>query len=374
MKRIIIKRDLIVGGLFTRAFLAGLFSGKRLAALMLCGGTLLAIFFLFFAPHEVFAASPKILVYCFNNISGEELYDELIYALPNCLYRSMKKRLPESDITVIDTEKLKPYLEHNGRNLFESEVILEIAQRRGIDEVVFGRFYVENDKPVLFGKVYYIKSGLILDIRQDQQEYYGALRDVEALTVDRISSCEIEKAGHVYRPDFKTAVKTGEPLMVTHNLSFHLGLTVPLSEWNDLFSYGVSGVFFYAIFPKEDTFPLGFGLHTGFSYFSRNADEYYKESELFLFPVGVMVRYKAEFEGFIEGISADISAGGCFSRLFVGNTLTLSTDPYIRTALHLIVTPLKDHHFLLTISYTGVGYMDMPMDLLSAEAGVVFYF
>ena len=86
------------------------------------------------------------------------------------------------------------------------------------------------------------------------------------------------------------------------------------------------------------------------------------------------IRYKAGFKGFVEGIAADISAGGCFSRLLVENTLTMSTDPYIRTALQLIVTPVKDHHISLTISYTGVGYKDTPMDLLGAEAGIIFYF
>lgn len=350
------------------------FSRHRLAARIFPAGMLVTCLLLFFAQYEVLAAQPKILIYCFKNISGEARYDGLTYTLTNCLYRSMKTRLPDSDITVIDTEKLKAYLSENDRDLFESDVLLEIAQRRGIDEVVFGQFYVENDKPVLFGKVYYIKSGLILDIREAQQEYFGALKDVEALTATRVLECEIEKTGRVYRPDLRTAVKTGGPLMVRHNLSLHLGLTVPLSDWSDLFSDGVSGVYYYAVFPKEDTFPLGFGLHTGFSYFLRDADEYYKETELFLFPVGVMVRYKAQFKGFIEGIAADISAGSCFSRLYVGNTLTTSTDPYIRTALHLIVQPVKDHYISLTFSYTGVGYKDTPMDLLGAEAGVIFYF
>jgi len=373
MKRIIKRRDLFTGCPPVRVFLHNL-SRTRLAVQLFCAGMLVTNLFLFFLPREVFAAQPKILVYYFKNISGEERYDELTYTLPNCLYRNLKTRLPDSDITVIDTGELKPYLVENGRNLFESKVLLEIAQRRGIDEVVFGQFYVENDKPVLYGKVYYIKNGLIFDIRESRKEYYGALRDVEALTVDRISECENDKNRRVYRPDLKTVVGTGGPLVVRHNLSLALGPAIPLSEWNGLFSSGVSGVFYYALFPKEDTFPVGFGLHTGFSYFRRNADEYYEETELFLFPVGVTVRYKAGFKGFFEGIAADISAGGCFSRLFVGDTLTITTDPYIRTALHLIISPVKDHHFSLTFSYTGVGYKDTPMDLLGAEAGVVFYF
>ncbi|MBN2322459.1 MAG: hypothetical protein JXQ30_01895 [Spirochaetes bacterium] len=374
MKRDIRTRDLLYKGLITRVFSTGPLFGKKWAARMFCAGMVVTAFLLFFGPREVYAARHKILVYCFKNVSGEERYDELAYALPKCIYSEMKKRLPDGDISVIDTGKLKPYLDGKNRNLFESEVILEIAERRGIDEVVFGQFYVEYGKPVLIGKVYYIESGLILDIRESNEDYYGALGDVEALSVDQVSACEIEKAGRVYRPDFKTAVKTGEPLTVRHNLSLDLGIVIPLSEWSDLFTYGVSGVYFYTLFPKEDTFPLGFGFQTGFSYFSRDADEYYKESELFLFPVGVMVRYKAEFKGFLEGIAADIGVGGCFSRLFVGNTLTTSTDPYIRTALHVMLAPLKDHHFSLTFSYTGVGYKDTPMDLLGAEAGVVFYF
>jgi len=317
--------------------------------------------------------SKKVLVYYFKNISGEDQYSDLMYKLPVCIYTNMKEGIEGSKYSVIDTEGLERYSQDSAYDLWDSGLLLEVAQQRGITEVIYGQFYVEAGKPVLFGKVYFIQNGLILDIGEDRGEYNEVFREVETLTVEQVRAYDIEKKTQVYKPGMRRIVEK-EVTRVHNNVSVSGGVVFPVFEWSDLFPVGISGELSYTIFPKIEVFPLGFGLHTGFLYFARYADEYYTDSELFLFPVGVQVRYIVKFKGFVDGLSADFSVGGCFSRLFVEDILSTSADPYIKAGINLILNPIKDHYVSMKFGYMNVAYKDTPLNILSGELGIIFYF
>jgi hypothetical protein len=335
---------------------------------------LFSFLFVLCTSASLFAGPPRnVLVYYFKNISGEDKYSELMYKLPVCLYSNMVEKIEDSRITIIGTEGLERYSQDATYNLWESGFLLEIAQQRGITEVVYGQYFVENGKPVVFGSVYFIKSGLILNIGEDQEEYYELLQEIESLSVGQVMACSIEKQQEVYSPEIRRIVEK-DVTRIHNNLLLSGGAVFPVSDWSDLFPVGISGELFYSLFPKVEVFPLGFGLHTGFFYFRRDADEDYDESEMFVFPIGAQVRYIVKFKGFVDGLSVDLSAGGSISRLYVGEYLSTSVDPYFKTGLNLILNPLEDHYVSMKFGYMNVAYKDTPMSLLTGELGIVFYF
>jgi hypothetical protein len=335
---------------------------------------LFLLLFILCTSQALFAGpTKKVLVYYFKNISGENRYSELMYKLPVCFYTNMKERMQDSTVSLIGTEGLDRYSNDPTYNLWGSELILEIAQQSGIAEVIYGQFYVKDGRPVVFGKVYFIQSGVILDISEDQEEYYEILQQIETLSVEQVMTCSVEEKEKVYSPGIRRIVER-KVISLQNNLLISGGAVFPISDWHDLFPVGFSGELFYSIFPKMDLFPLGFGAHTGFFYFKRDANEYYNDSEMFLFPIGVQVRYIVKFEGFVDGISGDFSAGGCITRLFVNENLSTSIDPYFKVGLNLIMNPLRGHHISLKFGYMNVAYMDTSLSLLTGELGIVFYF
>ncbi len=336
--------------------------------------TILTLLFVLCASSMLLAEPSKnVLVYYFKNISGEDQYSDLMYKLSVCIYTNMKERIEGSNISVIHTEGLERYSQDSAYDLWDSDLLLEVAQQRGITEVIYGQFYVEAGKPILFGKVYFIQNGLILDIGEDRGKYNDVLREIETFTVEQVRACDIEKKEQVYKPEIRRIVEK-EVTRIHNNLSVSWGVVFPLSEWGDLFEVGISGELSYTIFPKIEVFPLGFGLHTGFFYFAQDADEYNKDSEMFLFPVGVQVRYIVKFKGFVDGLSADFNVGGCFSRLFVEDILSTSADPYIKAGINLILNPIADHYISLKFGYMNVAYRDTPLNILTGELGIIFYF
>ena len=335
---------------------------------------LLTLIFIVCASSMLLAESPrKVLVYYFKNISGEDRYDDLMYDLPVCLYSNMKQRIEGSTFTLIDREGLERYSKESAYDLWGSDLILEIALRRGITEVIFGQFYIEDNKPVLYGKIYFIQNGLIVDIGEDQAEYFEILREMEETGVEGIMSCSVEKEEPVYKPGLRRIVEK-DVTRINNNLSISGGAVFPIADWNGVFPVGIYSELFYTVFPKIEVFPLGFGLDTSFFYFSRNADEYYEDSELFLFPIGAQVRYILKLKGFIDGISADLSAGGCISRLFVADSLSTSVDPYVKANINLILNPLEDHYISMKFGYMNVAYKDTSLNVLTGALGIIFYF
>ncbi|UCB46854.1 MAG: hypothetical protein JSV25_05385 [Spirochaetota bacterium] len=334
---------------------------------------LIALFILLPSSFIFAKQETKVLVYYFKNISGDDSYSDMMYKLPICIYTNIKEKIPDKQFTLIDGEGLKNYRTDSPYELWESDLLLNIALLRGIHEVIFGQFYVENGRPVVLGKVFYIESGLIIAIGEGQKEYNDQLRAVEKLSVEEIMDYDIEEKEQVYNPEIKRFIKT-EVLEVHNNVSVSGGIVVPVGDWIENFDTGISGELFYNLFPKIEVFPLGFGLSTGFVYISRNADESHKETELTVLPVGVLVRYLFSIKGFLNAVTIDLGGGMGVSTLAIEDEPYRSIDPYIKVGVSLILNPLKDHYLSLKFGYMNIAYMDTPLSSLIGEMGVIFHF
>ena len=334
---------------------------------------LIALFILLPITFIYAQAEKKVLVYYFKNITGDDTYSDMMYKLPICIYTNIKEKIQDKQFNLIDEEGFERFLTDSSYELWESDLLLNIAQLSGIQEVIFGQFYVEDGKPVVLGKIFYIESGLIIAIGEGQREYNDLLRAVEQLSVEEIMDYDIEEKEQVYKPQIKRFIKT-DILEVRNNLSLGGGIVFPVGEWDDLFDAGISGELFYNLFPRVEAFPLGFGLSTGFVYMSRDADEHYKDTELTVLPVGVLVRYLFSMEGFFNGITIDFGGGMSISTLVIEDEPSRSIDPYMKMGINLILNPLKDHYISLKFGYMNIAYKDTPLSSLIAEMGVIFYF
>jgi hypothetical protein len=334
----------------------------------------LLVLFILLPSSFIFAKTEKkVLVYYFKNISTEDSNSELMYKLSICVYEKMKATIQDRQFSLVDEEGLKKYMMDPSYNLWESDLLLNIAQLRGIQEVIFGQFYIEDEKPVIFGKIFFIENGLIIDIGKGQKEYNDILREVEQLSVSEIMAYDLAEKERVYNPQIKRFVKTGVADM-QNNLSVSAGVVFPLGEWGDPFDAGISGELFYNLYPRIDAFPMGFGLTTGFVYMNRHADEYYKDTVLSIIPLGVLVRYLFSIGGFVNGITIDFGVGMGISKLVIEKDLSESIDPYMKTDINLVLNPFKDQYISLKFGYMNLAYKDTPFNALFGEMGVIFYF
>ncbi len=330
--------------------------------------------FLLLSSQALFGKSEKrVLIYYFKNISGEEEYSDLMYKLPIYIYTTMKENIKDREFSIIEKEGLQKYLKDDSYDLWDSKLLLNIAQIRSMHEVIFGQFYIENEKPVVLCKIFFIKNGLILDLNEENEEYYEIIKGVENLSVESVRSYNIEKRTKFYTPGMKRMLNR-EKISVHHNFSVLAGVIAPMFEWSNMFPIGIYGEASYSIYPKVELFPIGFGLDTGFVYMMREADENYKQSQLILFPIGASIKYLIRTKGFVDGLVLDFGLGMGISRLYIEENMSGSVDLYMRGSFSVIVTPMKDLYLSLKTGYMSIAYKDFPMETFFGNFGVIFYF
>ena len=109
---------------------------------------ILIVLFILLPTTLIYAqAEKKVLVYYFKNISGDDTYSDMMYKLPICIYTNIKEKIQDKQFNLIDEEGFERYRADSSYELWESDLLLNIAQLRGIQEVIFGQFsWVRNNK------------------------------------------------------------------------------------------------------------------------------------------------------------------------------------------------------------------------------------
>ena len=314
----------------------------------------------------------KILVYYFKNISSEEKYVDLTYRIPLYVQRSLKEELKRNKVILIDEEGLELYREDRTSDLWDRGALLKIGKKRNIDEILFGSFYIQGGKPVVVGKVFYIKNGLILDVDRENGKYAQALKKVESLDVNALMEYGQNKKVHGYRPPLGRILETGS-IRSNTALNVCAGTLYPLGEWSDLYPPGILSEISVIHFPKINRFPAGLGVNSNYIVLDREAESGFVDSHVSIVTVGGYFQYIFQMSRFIKGISLDATTGLAISDLLISGESWSSVDPYLKIGVTMIARPFNLWDMTFKIGIFSIDYKEKPMDALYTEMGLLVF-
>jgi len=314
----------------------------------------------------------KILVYYFKNISSEEKYVDLTYRIPLYVQRSLKEELKRNKVILIDEEGLELYREDRTSDLWDRGALLKIGKKRNIDEILFGAFYIQGDKPVVVGKVFYIKNGIILDVDRENGKYAQALKKVESLDANALMGYGQNKKVHGYRPPLGRILETGS-IRSNTALNVCAGTLYPLGEWSDLYPPGILSEISVIHFPKINRFPAGLGVNSNYVILNREAESGLVDSHVSIIAVGGYFQYIFQMSRFIKGISLDATTGLAISDLLISGESWSSVDPYLKIGVTMIARPFNLWDMTFKIGIFSIDYKEKPMDALYTEMGLLVF-
>lgn len=334
---------------------------------------LIIYFILLLTPFRSFGGfEDRVLLYYFENISGDESYSPLMYMIPVCLYNHLGGTMQDKEFILIDKEGLQALEGDDKRILWDRTILSQIAEKKHIQEVIFGQFYVEKAKVILFVKVFYLKSGLILDITDKSSDYYEPIYNNIDLNVDVVMNCKLEHEERTYKPPIRRLIGDKTLPSRIQMLNVTVGPFFPLSDWDDIYPWGLFNELMLSIFPKLNRLPFGFGIHTGIAYTERPADTDYLASDMAIFPLGVSLQYMINLRSFINSVMFDASTGFSYTKLTIYDDTWFSTDFYVKLAMGLVFGPVGEWYFPLKVGIMSVAYRDDPIDFLFCEIGLLF--
>ena len=327
------------------------------------------MFALFVAPAILDAAGDKkVLVYYFKNLTGEDAYNGLVHEIPRYLYSRLKEENGGYSPVVVDEGGIELSKKEPLVDLWASTSLMNLAHRRGIDEVLYGSFYVYNEKPVLVGKVLYARSGLIMDVTEKTPAYFDLLNEASKGGVGGLTRGEEGKGDKEYSPPF--ARTFGTPGMSKKTaLMTSVGPLFPLGEWGDLFRPGILGETSFVYFPKINTFPLGLGANIDYAFLTRGSGVFV-DSRVTDLSFGATLQYKLALKKIRKAIVFDLNTGMNYTMLEMNSEFLTSFDPYFKAGASFITQSKKRFDFSLKGGFFTINYRDVPMDSLYVQAGI----
>lgn len=340
---------------------------KKAAVLLAC--------VLFLCVSPAFAQNQgKVLLYYFQNLTGDDAYDDLMFGIPLCLYGMAG----EEDRYLIVERGLAR--ESTEENLWDPDWLQSVATKKRITRVLFGYFYLDQEELVLRSRMYFLESGLILDVSPGDI-LYDKVREVEGMTVAQARSC----AG-VHEQAIETGKKKSDVLKVQrtppeeiarssalNTMSWCTGLVLTTADWLELYPLGISALVSYVIYPRREVSRLALGLQSGFYLFSREKDQEYDESSLMVIPFGGYVQYALVTKGSRDLLVVHGILGMSYSSLGLGNSSTSSLDLYSKAGVGMNLLFLKEFNLYLGVGLASVSYKDVPLNMVTAEAGIRFF-
>jgi hypothetical protein len=312
-------------------------------------------------------ADGKVLIYYFKNLTGSAQFDDLIYAVPLCMYNQLQAKNSERHYSVVDQEAYEAYLQNPKLDLWNSEYMRNSARKRRIDRILFGFFYDEGEKLRVRGKLYYIESGLIIDIPEDDEEFSSLFEGVERVDISLVRSCGNLEDVKTYKIPAKLIddEQTSQSKQV-FNLS---GSAVfPVSEWRELYPIGFYGNFSYIVFPKRNRIRLGFGPEVGTIFMGRGEDDFIS-STLLIIPVGGAFQYVIIGKNMSDRLVASFSAGLSVSILKINDQSEESIDFFSKGGLSFIIKIAKRSELAFSAGLFSVSFSDTPLNAVYGELG-----
>ncbi len=335
--------------------------------------TLIA-FILVFSAHSLIAApTRRVLIYFFKDITGDEEFMELNYQIPFYFYSQINREIKGKKFILIDREGLEVYRKDKTRDLWDEAVLMNIARRKNIDDIIYGVFFIQNGKPVIMGKIFHAKSGLMLDITEKETDYNDLVKDIENLSVDEIAAHynELkEKRTRGYNPKLSRMVQS-EVKDTWFFLQNSMGPYFPIGTWADLYPPGFFYELTFVYFPKMNIARLGIGINTNIIDMERKRSATLWESSITVLSVGASFQYSFRLGKIFETLLLDLNVGLAQSYMFQKNIRSQSSDLYIKGGVNLVLNPFADMHLSLKVGVFSVDYKENPMDGVFCEIGIM---
>lgn len=334
---------------------------------------MILIFLLFFLTSLPVTADRggKVLVYYFQNLTGESEYNDLIYRIPLCLMGKLNENFHDGNFIIIDQAYLSESTAQQPVNLWDRECLQRSASSRKIERVLYGLFYIEGDRIIIRGKTYYTDRGIIVDVNENTSEFYPVFREIEKLSVADIRGCYLGEEFRTYKPPAKS-LPGGFQIRTERAFSFLIGPFFPVSEWGELYRYGAYGELSYSLFPRRGLSPVGLSVETCFLTVRREEDPYYVSSSAMIVPLGISLNYALigkQNDWVIIGVSAGLS----LSKLTVSSNVSLSIDPYTKGSLNILFPVGKNSQIVLSSGLITVSYRVSPLNAWYCDIGLRSY-
>lgn len=313
----------------------------------------------------------KVLIYYFQNLTGDAEYNDLVYRIPLCLMGRLNENFHDKNFIIMDQAYLSEYTGQPQVNLWDREYLQKSASNRKIEKVLYGLFYIEGNRIIIKGKTYYTNRGIIVDINENTSEFYPVFREVENLGIADIRGCYAGEKFRTYKSPVKS-IPEGFQTRTEKAFSLLMGPFFPVSDWGELYRYGAYGELSYSIFPRRALFPVGLSVDTGFISIRREEDPYYVSSSAMVIPFGVSLNY-APIGKRSDWVIIGISAGLSLSRLTVSGNVSLSIDPYTRGNLSLILPVGKTSQIVLSSGLITISYRVSPLNAWYCDIGLRSY-
>lgn len=342
---------------------------------MMKRAAVLLAFGLFLCAAPAFSQNQgKVLLYYFQNLTGDDSYDDLVYRIPLCLYEKLGKK---DRYVIVERELAK---ESSEKDLWDPDWLQSVATRKRITRVLFGYFYIDQGKLVLRSRVYFLESGLILDLGPGDL-LYKQVRMVEGITVERVRSCAGDYERAVEKKKKQTDVlkvqrTLPEEIARSTSLSTLYWCTGPVlttADWLELYPVGISALISYVIYPRREVSRLALGMQGGFYMFSRKRDQQYAASNLVVIPFGGYVQYVLVSRGSRDLVVVHGILGMAFSSLSLGNDSASSLDLYSKAGVGLNLLFLEECNLYTGVGVASVSYKDVPLNMITAEVGIRFF-
>ena len=329
------------------------------------------VLLLFCTP--LFAKSDgKVLIYYFKNLSGSEQNNDLIYAIPLCLYNQLQIANEEKNFTLIDEAAFEAYSENPEIDLWESDYMRNSARKKKISRILFGFFYDEGDQIRVRGKIYYTESGLILDISENDEEFAPLFQGIEKIGVSELRNCGAIEDVKTYKVPAKL-IDDKETSQSKHVFNVTAAALFPVADWNELYNFGFYGNFSYILFPKRNRVRIGFGPELGFAMMGTSKDQAYIDSTLIIVPFGGSLQYVLVGKNMKDRLIVSFSAGLSLSILSINHDKEESLDLYTKGALTFVVTLAKRNELSFSAGLFSVSYSDTPLNAVYGEIGFRYF-
>jgi hypothetical protein len=317
----------------------------------------------------------KVLLYYFQNLTGNRSYEDLTYRITLCLYRRLESN--NRFLVMEPPEERKPV---DAVDLFDSNYMNAVATKKRISRVLFGYFYLEDGNLALKPRVYYLESGLILDLTPQQEEMYSAVMNIEDMSVEQIRSCApLEETTLKARKQKEVVKKKRKPppgeiieAETYRTMTWSMGPAVTLSDWSTLYPTGLAALINYLTYPKGAASRLAIGFQTGVLVFTREADEFAASSTVII-PLGVGVQYALIKSGDADRLFGYGVLGLAYSGLSLSGTSTQSIDLYSRLGLGANLLSWEQGNLYAGIGVSSVNYQDAAMNMITGEFGLRFF-
>ena len=329
---------------------------------------LLSLVLLMFCTPLFAKSDGKVLIYYFKNLTGSEQNDDLIYAIPLCLYNQLQIANQEKGYSLIDETAFEAYKETPELDLWDSNYMRNNARKKKISRILFGFFYDEGDRIRVRGKIYYTESGLILDISENDEEFAPLFQGVEKLRVAELRSCGSLEDVKTYKVPAKL-IDDKETSQSKHVFNITGAAMFPVADWSELYNFGFYGNFAYILYPKRNRVRIGFGPELGFVMMGTGWDDAYVDSTLIIVPFGASLQYVLLGKNMKDRLIVSFSAGLSMSILSINHQKEEPLDLYTKGALTFVISLAKRNELSFSAGLFSVSFSDTPLNAVYGEIG-----